>query len=267
MPKKINKHIEITPSTETDSVVFNLPVKDSVATPSLFQNNLLVPKSTKPSLHFTNYNYWVAGTFMFLFILFIWIYTTNQKKLGQVIRGFYQTRFANINARDEYSVGNRVSVFLSAFFVITVSIFVSQILAYYHIQIYKNIPAEVIVGLLLVFIYSIKFVTIKLLGSIFLVQKEATEYIISIFLFCNVLGLFMLPLVICLLFMDQVPQSVFIDTGIVLVTIFLFIRMARGIFIGLKSQRVSKVYLFMYLCTLEILPFVLMAKLVLLKIE
>ena len=116
-------------------------------------------------------------------------------------------------------------------------------------------------------IYAVKFAAINLVGYVFQVQKEAKELMMSVFLFCNALGLFMLPLVICLSFVKQVSPLVFIYTGIAIIGSFILIRIVRGILIGLKSPRVSKFYLFMYLCTLEILPFILMVKLVILKIK
>ncbi len=244
-----------------------IPAKDTAIAPSLFQNHLLSPKNDKPQLHITKYDYGISSMLLFLFILFVWLYVTNRKKLNQVIKGFYQTRYTNQNTRDEFSIGNRVSVFLSVFFVITLTIFITKTLSFYHIQLFGNKFVEVIVGLVLIIMYSIKFVTINLAGFIFQVQKEARDYVMSVFLFCNALGLFMLPVVICLSYIKQVPPVIFIYTGIGLIISFICVRMARGIFIGFKSQRVSKFYLFMYLCTLEILPFILVVKIFILKIK
>ncbi len=268
MPNKKNKHIDLNDSVKESSLPLIIIVKKDTTKPlSLFQSHLLTVKATKPQLHITKYDYWIAGIFLFLFVLFVWLYVSNLKKLNQIIKGFYQTRFANENARDEFSIGNRVSVFLSVFFVITLSIFITRMLSFYHIQLFKNSAVEVIIAFLIIVAYCIKFATINLVGFVFQVQKEARDYMTSVLLFCNVLGLFMFPIVICLTLIKQVSPLIFIYIGMGTIISFICIRMVRGIFIGLKSQRVSKFYLFMYLCTLEILPFIFIVKLIILKIK
>jgi hypothetical protein len=86
------------------------------------------------------------------------------------------------------------------------------------------------------------------------------------FVFINLLGLIMLPVVICLEFVKHVNPVVFIYTGLFLIIGFLCMRLLRGIVIGMRSNRVSKFYLFLYLCTLEIVPFVILVKLFMLYI-
>jgi len=74
------------------------------------------------------------------------------------------------------------------------------------------------------------------------------------------LGLFMLPVVMCLAFVKQISPLVFIYSGFGLISVFLFTRLARGLIIGFNSMRVSKFYLFLYLCTLEFLPLLFAVK-------
>jgi hypothetical protein len=77
----------------------------------------------------------------------------------------------------------------------------------------------------------------------------------------------MLPVVVGLAFVKQLPTHLFIYTGAGIFVSFLCIRLLRGAIIGFNSIRISKFYLFLYLCTLEILPFVIMVKLFMLKIK
>jgi hypothetical protein len=104
-----------------------------------------------------------------------------------------------------------------------------------------------------------------LFGFIFQNEKEAGEYATTLFLFCNILGIFLLPVVIGVAFVKQVPPVTFIYFGMFIYALFIVIRLLRGIIIGVNSIRVSKFYLFLYLCTLEILPFVIMSKLFILN--
>ncbi|MES2397165.1 MAG: DUF4271 domain-containing protein [Bacteroidota bacterium] len=244
-------------------------VRDTSIAPSLFKNHLLTANDHKPEIHYTNYDFVITGFLLFLYILFVWMYVSNYKKLSQIVKGFYINRNSNQLSRDELSIGNRVSFFLSIFFIITLTLFISRILAYYGFQlITSNIAVlNIIIGIALIVAYSLKFASIKLFGYIFKVQREANEYMMTIFLFCNTLGLFMLPIVVGLTFVKQVSPVVFIYTGIGVIVTFFMIRMIRGLILGLNSSEISRIYLFMYLCTLEILPIVILVKLFMLHVK
>lgn len=254
-----------TPSSHITAKPISLPVlhaADTLSTTSLFQDHLLKQKSEKPTLHFTNFDFGVASVLLFAFILFVWLYASNSRRLNQVIKAFYISRFSNQLGRDELSLGNRVSIFLSSLFVITLSLFIAQVINYFQFYKIENEVWFIIqLAALICVIYGFKIVIVRLAGFIFQSQKEVAEYSTMIFLFCNILGLFLLPIVVCIAFVKEVSPLVFIYSGFSIFVLLLFVRLLRGVVIGINSIRVSKFYLFLYLCTLEILPFVIMVKL------
>jgi hypothetical protein len=240
---------------------------DTAATVSLFQNHSLEVKNSGPVLHFTQYDYLIASILFFSYILFVWLYFSNRKRLNQIIRGLYVGRYANQFAREGVSIGNRLVIFLSALFVLTLSLFVCQTAHYYgFLESQSPLSLFFITAIIILSIYSVKLVVIKFAGFLFETQKEIREYTVSIFLFCNTVGLFMLPIVICLAFFKQVNPLIFIYSGFSLISILFLTRLVRGLIIGLDSARVSKFYLFLYLCTLEIVPLVILSKLFIGKI-
>lgn len=259
---------------ETDNLTnkaITTAVKDTSIATSLFQNHLLAIKNPQPKIHTTSYDYWVTGILMFLYILFVWMYVSNYKKLSQIIKGIYINHNSNQMSREDLSIGNRVSVFLSIFFILTLTLFISRVLSYFdfHPSPFGQdnvVVLNIITAIIITIAYGIKFASIKLLGYIFKAQKEASEYMMTIFLFCNTLGLFMLPLIVCLTYVKQVSPIVFIYAGIGFIIIFFSIRLVRGLFLGLNRLEISKIYLFMYLCALEILPIIIIIKLFMLYI-
>lgn len=241
---------------------------DTLNATSLFEDHLLPKKTNEPQLHFTRFDYAVSAILLIAFILFVWLYSANRKKLDQVIKGFYMNRYTSQLGRDELSLGNRVSIFLTGLFIITFSLFITQTANYYGFT--EGVTQTVFFIRTAVFIclaYGVKILVVKLIGFIFQNQKESNDYSIMIFLFCNTLGMFLLPVVICLAFVRDVSPLVFIYTGLGIFALFLCIRLLKGIIIGFNSVRVSKFYLFLYLCTLEILPFVIGIKLFMLNIK
>ena len=249
------KHIIKSP----DSTIIS---SDSCLTTSIFEGHLLNKKSEKPQLHFTNFDFGVASILLFAFILFVWLYSTNSKRLNQIVKAFYINRYSNQLGRDEITFGNRVSIFLSTLFIISFSLFIYQVAHYYEIQTNNNdVIFFIQLFIIISAIYGFKILIVRFFGFIFQSQKESGEYSMMIFLFCNILGLFFLPIVVCMTFVKDVSPLIFIYSGYCVFALLLFIRVLRGFLIGVNSIRVSKFYLFLYLCTLEILPFVIMVKL------
>lgn len=239
--------------------------EDSTAT-SLFTGHDLQPSGNKPDIHLTPYDYSLAALLFVAFILFAWLYVNNRKRLNQIIRAFYVGRYASQLSRDEVTFGNRVSIFLSVLFIIIFTVFLNQVNAYFGFYDVPRGPLPYIkTGTALILIYGIKILLIRLLGVVFLRKKEASEYLLALMLFGCTLGLFLMPVVIGLAFARQADPRLFIITGLGLTLSFLLIRTVREVVIGLNSARVSGFYLFLYLCTLEILPFVVLVKLFMLR--
>ncbi|MCW3103218.1 MAG: hypothetical protein JWO09_1658 [Bacteroidetes bacterium] len=239
-----------------------LPAADTTLAPSIFQQHQLQPRHAKPIIHLTGYDYLVAIILFVSFGTFVWLYVSNAKKLNQLVKGFYVNRPGGQQTRDEYSASNRVGFLLSLLFLFTIPLFLGQVTEYSGIDLrMSRIAMYSTISIGLALMYLVKYITIRLSGFIFKVGKEAQDYSTAMLIFVNMLGLFMLPVVICLEFVKQVNPLVFIYTGAFFIAGFLCMRLLRGIVIGFSSNRVSKFYLFLYLCTLEIVPFVILVKL------
>ena len=91
--------------------------------------------------------------------------------------------------------------------------------------------------------------------------SDTMEYLYNQNNYNRVLGLFLFPVVAFIMFSPILSPHFFIVTGLILTGIFYFLTLQRGIMILLKKQ-FSIYYLFLYLCTLEILPLLLIYKVV-----
>ncbi len=269
MNDKTTEHITADSAFAKSDSVKITPAKNAVeGTPSLFKNNLLVPTQHYPQVHITKYDYGIASVLLVLFVFFVWLYTSNFKTINQVVKDFFQFRYGAKQPRESTAIGNRAYIFMSSFFIITLSILIGRTLDYYDIKLFStNIPDEIIFGILIILMYTIKLMVIKLTGFIFKLQTEASRYFHQVVSYCNSLGLFLLPVIILLSFFKQASPLIFISAGGILVAGFLFIRMFNGVVLGLNSSKISKFYLFIYLCALEILPLIIIAKLIILRIH
>jgi hypothetical protein len=151
---------------------------------------------------------------------------------------------------------------LEAIFYITLSIFIFQAL---NILKWEKALSGIgyffmILGIVLIYFVAKKLMYF-LLGSLFNVTQETREYLFNMDNFNRSLGLFLLPVVILLSYAPFRTPVYMALTGAIIVFVFYIMLLQRVILILLKKQ-FPMFYLFLYLCTLEFLPLLLIYKVV-----
>jgi hypothetical protein len=103
----------------------------------------------------------------------------------------------------------------------------------------------------------LKILVIWVISIIFKNPGTAAEYIQNILIFNLALGILLLPL---LLVMTFTIRDIMLYAAFGVALILMALRFIRGIAIGLSDTNFSLIHLFLYLCTLEILPLAFAAK-------
>ncbi|WP_340113299.1 DUF4271 domain-containing protein [Maribellus mangrovi] len=151
---------------------------------------------------------------------------------------------------------------LDVIFYLTLSIFVYQNLRFFEWSHANNKLSYFALVLGSVIIYFLgKKLLYKVLGLLFETKNETREFLFNMDNTFRALGLILLPLIALVAFSPIQQTLLLIVTGIAIVFIFYAIILQRGVFILLRKQ-FSIFYLFLYLCTLEFLPLLLIYKVV-----
>jgi hypothetical protein len=103
----------------------------------------------------------------------------------------------------------------------------------------------------------LKILVIWLVSVTFKNTETAKEYIQNILIYNLVMGMLLLPV---LVFIIYTYHELFLYLAGFLIFIMIFLRFLRGVAIGLSDSKFSLFHLFLYLCTLEILPLLVAAK-------
>jgi hypothetical protein len=107
------------------------------------------------------------------------------------------------------------------------------------------------------------FLTKKLayraLGSIFIDAGDTSEFLFNMDNFNRGAGILLLPIVALIEYYPSENPMVVVFLGILTTSVFYIMLLKRGVSILLKKQ-FPIFYLFLYLCTLEILPLLLIYK-------
>lgn len=246
-------------------------VKDSLSkdtiegtAPSLFTGHEAQPRSLEPKPHESSHPFWMFGLLFTVFVVFVSLRVLYGKRLRQEIDAFFTSRAVNQLMREEHALSNRVSISLTILFLTLLSLFLYQSFTYYGYFGYDNFTGPVfflrIFGFVVV-LFAIKLLVVRTLGGLFKVEMASSEYIFNIFLYHKALGMFLFPITIAIAFVREVPVHYSITAGWVVVATVLCYRTLRTLLAGIQTAGISKYYLFLYLCTLEILPLIVLIKL------
>ncbi len=168
--------------------------------------------------------------------------------------GVFAQRYANQYLRQENAFTERVNFITFLLMSINISLIILKL-------IHKTSVLEtfsLIGGVMLFFVLKIGL--ILLLGSVLRLKDIAKLGVFFSFLFDRALGFFLFPLVIVLYFFAfNISSFVWLLVAVVFM-VLLLLKVFWLWKIGTNAFGLSHFYIFLYLCTLEISPLILLAK-------
>jgi len=233
---------------------------------SLFANHLLKASDIKKDkIHLEDRQYWVPSIVLFSLLVVVWARTSHNKRFSRIGKSFFNIREFYQVVREEYSMSNSLAIGMSILFMLTISVFIYQINSFYSLFALSPNAFVFFIKILLAVLlfFLIKLLFVRTLGALFYGKSEqATDFVYNIFLMNNVSGLALIPIIIFMAYFSLIPKPtlILISFG-VLACIYLY-RILRAFRISIGEGRVSKLYFFVYLCTLEFLPFVVIFKVI-----
>ena len=204
---------------------------------------------------------WVLAFIAFLLLLFAILKQTFTKHLTTIVQSFFSNRILSNLNKEENVFTSWPFLLLFVQFGFTIGMFFYLVAQYQQLSLVKTgFQFFLTVSVLIVVLYAAKILLLRLLGFIFNAQKPVGEYISILYLSYFNTALLFIPLVIAFALSPLQYGSFYIIIALILLTIifvFQFIRAAVNI---LSNYRFSKVYLFLYFCTLEICPILILIK-------
>lgn len=245
--KKGDKYI----STNYDSIlpIIGLPV---FATPK----TMLTPERFGEG---KEYIFYVIAFIIFLLAL---VRVVFPNYLQNTMGLFFQTTGINANTKYMAQQNGIAFVLMQLVFVFCGAVYITVISTkYFHYQ-YGFWQLLFFSSLFLIVVYVGKYIAVKLLGWIFDLQNEAKIYLLFVFLVNRVVAIILLPVVLVLAFSNNdIAYFAFIFSFFLLAAL-----LAYRYFLTIKTVRprlqAKTIQIFLYLCTIEILPIVLLYKLI-----
>ncbi len=229
---------------------------------SLFTEHELKVNYLEPKERKQTYSDWVIGTFFFISLLLLLNKILNPKKWSQQLKIIFSKKAFEQLLRDEKDFR---SPFLFIQFIassLTISLFIYQL--FFIKALINNEESEyylyikillAVIGLIIIY-----FVSQKIAGFILEKSKVVSEYFLSTLLLFNITGTFLLPLSIGLAYVHDIPTNVILNTGIAFLGFAFLFKLYKGLTIASSYNSLHLFYLFLYICTLEILPVAIAVK-------
>jgi len=237
------------------------PVKQLLQTTSLFNKHYLAPVHKGPlAINYQNTD-WITIAFLACLFIIAWIQTSYSKRLIQIFRAVAQPHFVNQMEREGNLFRERITLGLGFIYFAILSIFIFQIV-HEFIGIPMGMSNLALTGIIfaVLFLYQIvKSSIVYASGRIFNTSEAARQYQLNILIFNHIIGILLLPLTIIAFYWNNTALLI---SGIITISLLLLYRLFRGILTGLNNKSYNLFYLFVYLCTLEILPLLLLYKVI-----
>lgn len=239
-------------------------VSKALQGPRIFSGHQLRPVHPNAQPLSNEISDWFTISLIVLVALFTWFRFFYYRIFRQLYTSFYNITTTNQIVRDESVLLQRASLILSVISYMLMGLFLYQLSIFWAWDmgvLQGGLIRFVFLSLSVAIAYSLKMISLRFLSSVFEIEKPVALYIFNIFLMIMMIGLLLLPINILLAYgpIEYRPWIVLVALSIIALLFVYRIIRAIGIWIGISGF--SLFYLFLYLCTFEIAPLLIIWKL------
>jgi hypothetical protein len=198
--------------------------------------------------------FFIILTFDLLLISFLKAFY--QKFTKQLFLSVFAQRYANQYLKEENVFTERVTFLVTSIMLLNISLFLSKLIFGHNLEPLNFCKVFLYVSIF----YLLKAILIRLLGQLFILTSLSRLGLYFSFLFDRVMGIVLFPLILCMFFSPLDSSQLLITLSVIVIIFFLLVKLFWLWQIGIRSFGLSRYYLFLYLCSLEILPLIVFVK-------
>jgi hypothetical protein len=190
------------------------------------------------------------------------------KYFNDLFRIFFQTTFRQKSIREQLLQNKMASMVLNFFFCISGGLFL------YFVAGYKGwleqsgfIQKGLLCIVLVAIVYTTKYVGLRISGWLFGMTDVTETYLFIVFLINKVVGVMLLPSIIILALGDKSLQPILLVVSLLLLSILYLYRYLIALPLVRNHSGLTGFHFFIYLCAFEVVPVLLIYKLLLLMLS
>ncbi|MGI4806215.1 MAG: DUF4271 domain-containing protein [Janthinobacterium lividum] len=251
------------PDSSRKNLFMDSVIKANLYTGYAFLDLHYQPKKTKlqPGKTRSFRNVWMLAVILILLLYLAMLNRFMSKSIEDIVESFYSQRMLAQFSKEENLLNSWSFILLFLLFGATIGLLFYQITSYYNHS-YTDDGWQLYLGFTFaaIIFFILKIIVLRILGLIFNIRNLVKEYISILYLTYFNITFISLPLVVCFgLIADSFKPLLLLICGVLLL-IVLFWQYIRSSINILSVYRVSKVYLFIYLCALEFCPVMILIK-------
>ena len=224
-------------------------------------------KFENPTRHTISIRQWQGKEAIFysligLLIFFALIKNGFYRYIQDLTKIFFRTTLRQRQLRDQLLQTPLPSLLLNIFFLLSTGMFLALLVQYsgwgsqFH---FWMLFLYAVIGLVIV--YGIKFLVLKFLGWALQVVEATNAYIFIVFTTNKIIGIALLPFLIVLAFSNGMISQVAITLGVSMVIGLFAYRFFLSYISVHRQVKISLFHFLLYLCAFEIIPLLLINKL------
>lgn len=206
------------------------------------------------------YFYFIIG----LLIFFALIKNAFPRYLQDIVRLFLRTTIKQRQIKEQLMQAPLPSLLLNILFVLSGGLYISLLRDHYKIaEEYPFWLIYVYACLGLSLIYLVKFVSLKIIGWIFRVNASTDAYIFIVFTTNKILGITLLLFIVLLSFTEGFVKSASLNLSFIVIAAFFLYRFILAFMAVHRELKMEFIHFVLYLLAFEVVPLLLINKLLL----
>ena len=203
---------------------------------------------------------WFTLILLIAIVLLAWTKNFFGRYFLQSVSALFDFNLSARLFRDKNILLQRVSAVLLLNFIFVGALFIYKSLEFFQVRFFKSsISSFTAITLILAILLIFRSLAVNTLNFLFTKNGALNEYHYQVLNFFKSVGILLLPVVVGISYIHGGTWSWLIWIGIFSITMLYLFRLYKGQRI-IKRIEVSRFYLILYLCTLEILPVLIAAK-------
>ncbi len=207
---------------------------------------------------------WVLYFSIVSLIALAWLRLIYSKFIVSIFKSAFNYQLALKVFNAPGIIQKRIFIFLNIFYYLTAGIFFYLVLDYFQYYPFELKGLNLlfaVTGFLLA--YSLfRYTVMKITGYLFNRQQLFSEAIFHNFLYNKIIGIVIIPFILLLAYTRDLYQDISLTTGLFVFLTLNIMRIIR-LFVFLLRSVFLIFYFILYLCTLEIIPLLVIVKIVL----
>jgi hypothetical protein len=201
--------------------------------------------------------------FAFLFLILGITRSFFSRYFSTLFSVFFNSTLKQNQLTDQLEQAKLPSLIFNIFFIVTTGLYVFFLVKFNSLSATASATKLMLACIAAVGIsYFVKYLSLKFTGWLTSYSEEANTYIFIIFLLNKMIGLFLLPVVTIMAFCKVEIVSVTILFSLIVLAVIFLVRFFRSYSLLQSKLKVSPFHFILYVTSLEILPILLIYKLV-----